>query len=222
MPIAGVIFDMDGLVIDTEAGYGLAWRQAASAMGYVLDEAVCAALSGANGAMVKAAICHHLGADLAWSQFARLSGEHWRRHVEQVGIPVKPGFFELIGVLQGANLPFGLATNSRRAEAEFCLQRAGLADVFPITITRDDVAQPKPAPDVFVEAAKRLALKPSHCLVLEDSLVGVDAARAAGCACVWVPSQPVAASWLLPQDVRLCDDLHQVAGFISAAWAVSL
>lgn len=222
MDFSGVIFDMDGLVVDSEAGYSVAWQRAAQDLGYQLSGAFCESLSGASGSMVKERICGHFGDNFDWAEFAERSAAHWYRHANESGIPVKPGFAELIDVLQRGQLPYCLATNSRRADVEQCLAWAGIADIFTVKVTRDDVMQPKPAPDVFWEASRLLGLPSSRCLVLEDSRVGVQAALAAGCPCIWVPSQSLDAFWTQSERLRIVDDLHQVARFVSSLLGDSL
>ncbi len=214
-----VIFDLDGLVLDSESTYFVAWRQAAAEMGHDLDEAFCISLSGLHGTNVYARLQQFCGSGFDIDRFNRQSRDYWLAYVRRHGIPVKKGFFELLALIGKLELPFALATNSRREDAEFCLARAGLENVFPVSVSRDDVSSGKPAPDIFQKAAALLALQTRHCLVLEDSPVGIAAARAAGSPCVFVPSvKPVdelaasSADWVF-------DDLTQVADFISAQFS---
>lgn len=211
-----VIFDLDGLVLDTESGFFDAWRKAAAAMGHDLSDAFCNALSGLNGADVLLRLQMHCGPELDLDRFAQLSRHFWLLQVEQQPIPVKSGVDRLLQLLNRHAVPFALATNSRRADALFCLANAGLETVFRLLICRDDVVLGKPAPDLVLQAADMLGVKVSRCLVLEDSPIGVTAALAAGAACAFVPSR-------LPADRETCgianwvmDDLNQVAEFIAA------
>ena len=211
-----VIFDMDGLVLDSETGYFTAWQQAACDMGCSLDDAFCTSLSGAHGPVISRRLTAHFGADFDIQRFYALSSQCWREQVQQQGIPVKAGFFELMQRIREMKLPFCLATNSRRQDAEQCLSYAGLAGVFSCMITRDDVKNPKPAPDVFLKAADALGFASNDCLVLEDSPVGVVAAIAAKCPCIFVPSCLPADKQAMRQAHRVLADLKQVADFISA------
>lgn len=181
-----VIFDLDGLVLDTEPTYCLAWRQAAADLGVELDDAFFAHLSGCQGSDVEAALLAQAGADFALADFRRLSADHWRRHVDSHGIAVKAGVHDLLQRLRELSLPFGLATNSRRHYAGQCLRLAGLEHAFPLLAARDDVAKGKPEPDVFLLAASLLGAAPAGCLALEDSLPGLTAAHRAGMAAVLV------------------------------------
>ena len=185
-------------------------------MGYHLDDAFCAGLSGLHGDAVTQRLRDYCGAGFDFGEFGRLSRDAWYAHVQQHGMAVKSGFFRLLAVIQQQGLPFCLATNSRRVDAEFCLAASELSDVFSIMVCRDDVAVGKPAPDIFEKAASAMSLAPAECLVLEDSPVGVAAAFAAGSPCVYVPS-------IRPADPRasatafgVADDLGLIADLISA------
>lgn len=217
-----VIFDLDGLVLDSEPGYIAAWRMAAAAMGHRLDEVFCAGLTGLQGPEVFRRLQDVCGDDLDLQRFSRLSREHWLSHVQQQPIAVKPGFRQLVDCLAGYCIPFALATNSRRQDAMYCLENAGLAGTFALMACRDDVENGKPAPDLIFLAAQRMAVAAQHCLVLEDSPIGVAAAKQAGAACLMIPSQAPPD----PQACRLADrvmaDLSQVAEFISATFSPSI
>lgn len=209
--VKAIIFDMDGLVIDSEAGYVEAWRQTAVAMGYQIDDNFALGLSGANAEQVKVYLLDKLGNDFDLMRFSQLSTDYWLAHVEQHGIAVKPGFFSLLELIQQRNLPFCLATNSRRLQALRCLKLAGLENVFSHVIARDDVVAGKPAPDLFLKAAEVLGQPVANCLVLEDSAIGIAAAVAAGACCYYLPSQQVIDPWASQQAMAVFDDLEQVA-----------
>ena len=211
-----VIFDMDGLVLDSEYGYFAAWRLAATEMGLQLSETFCSGLSGAHGAEIRQRLLTHFGMDFQLERFYQLSKDIWLQEVQQQGIPVKTGFHGLLQLIKELNLPYCLATNSRRVDVEQCLLWAGLEGVFDTIICREDVVRPKPAADIFIKSTEMLSLSPQHCMVLEDSPIGVIAATAAGCYCLFVPS-------VLPADREACKladgvfaDLSAVADFISA------
>lgn len=211
-----IIFDLDGLVLDSEASYFAAWHQAATVMGYSLDETFCASLSGLQGTAVYQRLQDQWGSDFDVGRFKCLSRECWLGYLKNHGISIKQGFFELLQVIDALKYPFCLATNSRRVDAAYCLQAAGLFDVFDTLITRDDVLRGKPSPAIFHTAAARLGLSSEDCLVLEDSAVGVAAAYAAEAPCIFVPSQRPYEARVASQAYRVFDDLAQVADFVSA------
>ncbi|CAG1022388.1 phosphoglycolate phosphatase [Methylococcales bacterium] len=209
---------MDGLVLDSEAGYFAAWQQAAAEMGYGLSREFCLSLSGSHGSAISQRLLTHCGTEFDLDNFYQLSNRLWRERVRQQGIPVKAGFFRLLQLIRQLQLPFCLATNSRRSDAEQCLAWAGLDAVFPKLISREDVPNPKPAADIFIKASAELGMHHSDCLVLEDSPIGIEAATAAACPCIFVPSvQPPDARASMQADLVL-PDLAEVADFISAAF----
>lgn len=206
---------MDGLVLDSETGYVTAWQQAAEAMGFPLGLEFLGSLSGLHGETVQQQLQKHCGHEFDINRFNRLSSEYWHLQVRQQGIPIKKGFFSLLKLIEAFGLPFCLATNSRRSEALHCLDLAGLGRVFPAIVARDDVAQGKPAADIFIKSATVLGKGMDECLVLEDSPVGVAAAIAAGAPCLYVPSVYPVDDRSANHAIAVLNDLEQVADFIS-------
>jgi HAD superfamily hydrolase (TIGR01509 family) len=177
---SAVIFDMDGLVLDSETTYCGAWRKAAAALGHELDDAFFESLFGRHADDVVQALAAELGPRFDREGFFRAAERYWFEHIETHGIPRMPGIEALLARFREASIPYALATNSDGHYARLCLERGGLHDAFPVMVTRDQVALGKPEPDVFLEAARRLNVDPAACLVLEDSETGLMAARAAG------------------------------------------
>jgi HAD superfamily hydrolase (TIGR01509 family) len=208
---SAIIFDLDGLVLDTEITYIKAWQQAADLMGY--DSAVLsmARLSGLHYQALIQVLLAGFGADFDVARFNRLSGECWRDYVQQQGIEKKTGFDELLEVIQKLAIPFCLATNSAEINARECLALAGLARTFPLIISRDDVQHGKPSPDIFLIAGKRLQQPVAQCLVLEDSWVGITAAQAAGAIPVLIPSVVSITKNFVSQNLIVFNNLTQVA-----------
>ena len=185
---SAIIFDMDGLVLDTESTYFIAWQKASTEMGYEFTKDFCFSMSGLHYQDVEQRLLKYCGADFDLKYFNRLSGKYWHQYVNQQGIPVKKGFFNLLDILNDRGIPFCLATNSVQANALECLNFAGLNDVFSIVVTLYQVKKGKPAPDIFLLSAKQLKLPISQCLILEDSMTGIQAASNAGASSIFIPS----------------------------------
>ncbi len=213
---SAVIFDMDGLVLDTESTYMLAWQQAASAMGYDLSEDFCLSLSGLHYPDIELRLLDCCGAEFNLQTFNRLCGDCWRDQVNAHGINIKHGFSGLLDLLIEENIPYCLATNSRTANALECLELAGIKDVFSVIVSRDHVQHGKPEPDIFLKAAESMQVDIRRWLVLEDSHAGIVAASRAGAVSVFIPS----IAQIDPLTVALCDlmadDLAQLADAIRA------
>jgi HAD superfamily hydrolase (TIGR01509 family) len=208
---SAVILDMDGLVLDTEKTYFIAWQKAAEMMGFELTSLFCQSLSGLQYQVVEQRLLKLFGGSFQIEQFRRLSSQSWYQYVEANGIDVKKGFYDLMIVLKQYDIPYCLATNSNLKNALECLALAGINDLFPLLITRDQVKSGKPSPDIFLEAARQLRKLIGNCLVAEDSSIGVQAARSAGAYTVYIPSsQPERAD---AADLML-EDLRQLAGMI--------
>jgi HAD superfamily hydrolase (TIGR01509 family) len=198
---SAVIFDMDGLVLDTEPTYFKAWQHAAKTMGYSLSADFCDSLSGLHYQAVTEQVLSHCGADFSLQRFNELSGLYWHEQVNRYGITIRPGFKELLDTLLQQDIPYCLATNSSALNASECLSFANLDHVFSIIISRDDVLNGKPAPDIFFKAADILNIPIQQCLVLEDSHAGIVAAKTAGAYALWIP----ATKTLDPATLSLCD-----------------
>ncbi|MDP3875988.1 MAG: HAD family phosphatase [Methylobacter sp.] len=211
---SAVIFDMDGLVLDTESTYSIAWQQAASVMGYAFSAEFCLSMSGLHYQDIELKLLDTCGGEFDLQAFNRLSGECWREHVTRHGINIKHGFTDLMKLLNQQNVPYCLATNSRTLNALECLELAGLNGVFSTIVTRDHVQRGKPEPDIFLHAATLLQVDINRCLVLEDSHAGIIAASKAGAVSVLIPST----AQVNPLTIELCDlmvaDLAQLAGVI--------
>jgi HAD superfamily hydrolase (TIGR01509 family) len=207
-PIAAALFDMDGLLLDTEAIYIEAIQVAARALGYPdmpLD--LCHSTAGVTGPVRNRMIEAHYGEGFDVDAFRGHFSVHVRRQTE-AGIPLKPGVVELLDFLDGRGLPLAVATSARRPTAENHLGKAGLLERFKAVVTRDDVERTKPHPDVYLEAARRLAAAPEHCVAFEDSNVGLEAAYAAGTMAFMVPDlvQPLPESHA--RCLQVVPDLH--------------
>lgn len=207
---AAFIFDMDGLVLDTEPTYFAAWQQAVKAMGYQLKSDIFKALSGYHYHQVEAQLLTWLGHDFDLHTFKQSSTDCWRNYVHEHGIAVKPGVIALLDYAVQQGIPVCLATNSSAIYAQECLAVAGLSDRFPLVVTGDDVERVKPAPDIFLNAADQMQVDIHQCVVFEDSHTGILAASASGAYSVYIPS----AFPVNPLTVELCDcmldDLTQV------------
>lgn len=212
---AAVIFDMDGLVLDTEGTYIIAWKQAASALGHDFPDGFYLSLSGLHYKDVELKLIEYCGAEFDLQTFKRLSGDFWREYVAVHGIQIKHGFTGLLELLNQKKIPYCLATNSLMVNALECLKLAGIERVFPIVVTRDHVQHGKPEPDIFLKASELLQVDISRCLVVEDSHAGIVAASRAGAVSVFVPS----IAQVDQSTIELCDlmvsDLAQLTNALN-------
>lgn len=185
--VEGVIFDMDGLMFDTERLWDEVWEEVGLTLGINAIKEFNKRSRGVNQAGAREIFLQLFGAggvgyeELQARCSARLE-EELERH-----IPVKPGLYELLDTLKGRDIPMAVASSTHRKMVLRNLELAGITSYFAAVITGDMVKSGKPAPDIFLAAAKAIGREPERCLVLEDSSNGIRAAAAAGCLSVMVP-----------------------------------
>src|SRR3954466_15389661 len=187
---AAVIFDNDGLTLDTEH----TWTRAESALyarygtEFTLDHK--REMLGTSGEKSALTMERHLGLPGRGDDLRVELRDLVRDELDGAGVEPLPGVLELIAALRERGTPIALATNSGREFATRALRAAGIYDDFGAVVSAEDVALPKPAPDVYVAAAQAVGADPEACVALEDSETGVAAAKAAGMTVIGVPSFP--------------------------------
>lgn len=192
MPLQALLFDFDGLILDTEHPVYEAWREDYLAHGQDLPLETYAACVGSDFQRFdpKAHLESLVGRPIDWPERDR-----WRERLalERVHrLPPLPGVLDLLEAAAAAGLPCAVASSSPRHWVEGHLARLGLLHRFALTRCLDDVPSPKPAPDLFLAAARALGVAPERAVVLEDSRNGLLAAQAAGSPCVIVPNRVTA------------------------------
>jgi HAD superfamily hydrolase (TIGR01509 family) len=214
-PVEAVLFDMDGLLLDTEAVYIVALQAAARTLGREMPVDFCHSMIGVPGPACNVMIQEFYGDGFQVDAFRQHYSGHARRLLE-TGIPLKPGVVELLDFLAGRGLPLAVATSAGRNTAEHHLGRAGLLDRFGAVATRDDVEHPKPHPGVYLEAARRLGVAPERCIAFEDSNVGLAAAHAAGAMAFMVPDLVPPSPEVLAKCLKVVPDLHAALTLLQA------
>lgn len=185
--IEAVLFDMDGLMFDTERMYQKAWLQAGRQMGAPMEPEIVDRLRGRNREGC-ARVCREVfGEDFDFDAMRTACRALMARWIEEDGLPVKPGLYELLAELERRGIPAVLATSTTRDSAWGHLQRAKVDRYFLGAVCGDEVSHSKPDPEVFLKAAALAGKDPARCMVLEDSPAGVRAGAAAGCFTVMVP-----------------------------------
>jgi HAD superfamily hydrolase (TIGR01509 family) len=182
-----VIFDMDGLMLDTERLAPRAWGDAAAAVGVDFDLTLIVPMVGRNFRDCAALIVDRHGPDFPTAELMRAWHVAYDAIVEREGIALKPGLLPLLDWLEAEGIPKAVATSTRRDRAQAKLAQTALLARFAALIGGDEVAHGKPAPDIFFAAADRLGQPVAECVVLEDSEPGVRAALAAGMTPIMVP-----------------------------------
>ncbi|MCP5145347.1 MAG: HAD family phosphatase [Gammaproteobacteria bacterium] len=187
MAVGGVIFDMDGVLLDSEPVYREASRRALATMGCGITDSQYADLIGLPGPDVLTALSSLLGSKFIADNFRNDFMAHWQQLVTAEGLPVKPGVHDTLAELTAHQIPFAVATSTPRERAWRSLRAGGLDASVPLLVGGDEVSRGKPAPDIFLAAASRIAVPPGSCIVIEDSAAGITGAVAAGMRAWMVP-----------------------------------
>jgi len=214
--ITAVVFDMDGLMLDTEPLYKAAWQQGCAELGFDLDESSYSTFIGRRTVDCERELVKRFGLGFPMPRFRTRCAELWRLSAQTRGISTKPGLLALLEFVEAQGLARAIATSSDAADAAFSLRRAGLSGRFETVVTGDQIAHSKPAPDIYLEAARRLGRHPSECVALEDSDAGIIAARAAGMVTLCVPDAKPPSEAAARAASHVLGSLDEALGWIRA------
>lgn len=216
--LTAVVFDMDGLMVDTESIYQFAWRNAAATFGYTLSDTILMATTGRPLGDCYKILQAAVDDAFPMPAFLELWPRLWHEQIRSHGVPQKPGLVELLDLLDTHHIPKAVATSTEYPEALFTLHQAGIADRFSLIISGDQIANGKPAPDIFLRAAERLGVPPQSCLALEDSEAGVLAATTAGMITIMVPEIQDPAPQVTQRAYRVYPSLYEAKQLIVEQW----
>lgn len=210
--IHAVIFDMDGLLIDTERHVRTATLAAAREIGRPMGDDFYAGIIGTPWPETLAMLRDFFGGDVPMAQFR----QHFMAHMDRLrdGVHLMKGVVDLLDHLDALALPKAVATSTGRDKADEHLRHVGIHHRFLTIVTRDDVTRGKPHPEPYLTAAARLGVDPAHCLALEDSHNGIRSAHGAGMMAVMVPDLLPATDEMRTLALHIADDLHGVRAML--------
>ena len=211
-----VIFDMDGVIFDTEHLAIQLWTRAGRELNIPDLETVFPACIGTTAVRTREILREHYGDGFPQEEFDRCVRRLYYDHYEREGLPVKSGARELLAALNGSGTPLALASSTRTETVRRELRDAGLLDFFDVVIGGDQVTRSKPHPEIFLRAAAELGTAPEECCVIEDSFNGIRAAAAAGMHPLMVPDMLQPDEEILALAERVFPSLHEVRDFFLA------
>ena len=183
----GAIFDMDGLMFDTEAIWQEGWRIYAKEYGYEPSAEFGRKISGTSGEIMR---------EVVRTYYPRVDTDEFissaRGYVDDClsqSVPVKEGLIEILELFKNNGVRMAVASSSRKERIRQNLAMTNTLEYFDAVVSGQEIQNGKPEPDIFLAAAEQLSLPPQDCYVLEDSFGGVQAGHAAGCYTIMVPDQ---------------------------------
>jgi HAD superfamily hydrolase (TIGR01509 family) len=181
-----VLFDMDGLMLDTESPVIPFWYEVMEKNGYILDEETLLKTIGVPAITTEKMLIEKYGKDFPYEKITEELENMVEDDIEKNGIPHRPGLLTLLDHLDALNIPKAVATSTQRSKALWKLKHANIIERFSVIVCVDDVKRGKPAPDLFLAAAEKLGKKPETCVGFEDSTAGLQALFAAGVKSIFV------------------------------------
>lgn len=182
-----IIFDMDGLMFDTEKTSYIGWKEAAKKYGYEIQKDLFEKTIGANLARTKEVFFNHFGDDFPFDLIKEARVNISNNIIKTSGVPIKNGLYELISYLNQSNIKKAVATSTSMSRALDLLRLAKIDNFFDYILCGDEIKNSKPSPEIFLTVADKLKCSPNKCIVLEDSEAGIIAAYKANMLPIMIP-----------------------------------
>ena len=210
MKYKAAIFDMDGLLLDTERIFLNAFQKTCNVLDYNFDMSLFVKLIGTNSVKTKELLINGFGKGFNYERFREKWIENVSDYLAHNSIPLKEGAVNILEKIKAIHLPMAVATSTRYNDAVKSLETAGIIDFFEFVVAGDQVTQGKPDPEIYQKAAGKLGVKPDECIVFEDSENGVKSANAAGMDVIQVPDLLEPSNELRALGHRIYDSLGDV------------
>ena len=187
--IRGVLFDMDGLVLDTEKLYSRFWIEACHFYGFPMTYEQSLGMRALNAQRGEAQLKQYFGPNVEYLAVRNKRIELMEIFIDENGVDIKPGIFELLDYLDSRGIPAAITSSSPIPRIRKYLSKHGLDTRFTALCSGRDVPRGKPEPDIYLHGAATLGLRPEECMALEDAPAGIQSATGAGCLTVMIPDQ---------------------------------
>lgn len=210
MKTKGIISDMDGVILDTEKLYVRFWREAASFYGFPMTLEHALGIRSLSGKLAEEKLQGWFGKEFDYNAVRQKRIELMDEFVNQNGVEPKPGAKALLSYIKDNGYALALATATPVDRAGRYLKSVELYSFFDQIVSAREVKRGKPAPDIYLCAAKRLGLDPEECIALEDSQNGIRSAFAAGCKTIMVPDLDQPTEEIMPLLFGVANGLEDV------------
>ncbi|MCM1193032.1 MAG: HAD family phosphatase [Butyrivibrio sp.] len=211
-----VVFDMDGVLFDTERLCQDSWLVVAEEDGLPGMDEIFPQCIGRNANDSRKIVMDAYGEDFDYQGFRQRASDWFWEYIEKNGLPMKPGVREILAWLQKEGRLIGLASSTRRSTVLNHLEQAGIGGYFSAVVTGDMVEHSKPRPDIYLMACKELGVEPAQAYAIEDSPNGIRSAYAAGMAPLMVPDMIAPDEEMVRLSKRIFKDLGEVLSFFKA------
>ena len=208
------IFDLDGLMLDTESISHQAWKKAMADFGFILPDDLYHKIIGLVIDDIQVIFNEAFGTNFPLQKIYKQRFHYIDEYIKQHGIGIKPGLLELLDLLDSVDLPKAVATSSTEKCAMRKLDATGLAQRFQVILCGDNVPRGKPAPDIFLITAGKLNVPPDACLVFEDSDNGLIASHRAGMTTILVPDTKQPSPDIAPFAFKIFPSLSDAVPFL--------
>ena len=208
--IKAIIFDMDGILIDTERISFNAFKSVLKEYNYEMSEKFYLTMIGRNVKSIEQVMKAEYGQDFPFDEIYKKKVHISVSTIDRDGVIVKKGVHEIIDYLKENNYKIAVATSTRKERAHKLLDDIGIKDKVNYIICGDQVENSKPDPEIFLKAANGLEVLPENCLVIEDSEAGVQAAVNAGIPAINVPDMKMPDEKMETMAFKICKDLIEV------------
>lgn len=212
--VKAILFDMDGVIFDTERVYLEEWKQVFKKYGYKMKDEIYISVMGTGRENVKKVFKEYYGDNLPIEDMYVDKDILLNEAVSENKIPLKTGAFDILSYLKDNGYKTALATSAKRDRLEIQLSLADIKDKFDAIVCIDDVGKGKPNPDIFLLAAEKIGVEPSDCMVIEDSEAGIMAAFNAGMIPVHVKDLKEVSETIMKHSKRQFNNLHEIKQYI--------
>jgi len=216
MILEAAIFDMDGVIFDTERLGLTMYKKAVKTFGYNFNNQDYFRIIGHTVEESKKIIINKFGADFPFDNIRKMRYKLTDEYIKLNGIPMKKNVFDIFNFLKGNNIKIAIATSTNKQRATTLLSKSGLLDFINVLVCGDEIKKSKPDPEIFIRAVNKLKIKKENCIIIEDSIVGIKAAINADIKSIMIPDLIKPTKYIKENNIVICKSLKNAIWFIKS------